>query len=101
MPALRRAASTLAAAVAAAVAAVLVALAVPSDPARAASLSPVTGFGSNPGNLAMYAYRPDSLPTGAPLVVALHGCTQTASDYFDNAGWRRYADLWGFALVLA
>jgi len=76
-------------------------LAVPSDPARAASLDPVTGFGSNPGNLAMYAYRPDGLAPNAPLVVALHGCTQTATDYFDNAGWRRYADLWGFALVLA
>jgi feruloyl esterase len=83
------------------VAALAATLAVCAAPARAASLGPVTGFGSNPGNLAMYAYRPDALPAGAPLVVALHGCTQTATDYFDNAGWRKYADLWGFALVLA
>src|SRR5688500_3950819 len=69
-------------------------------PAFAASLTQVTGFGSNPGNLNMYSYRPDGLPAGAPLVVAMHGCTQTANDYFTNSGWRKYADLWRFALVL-
>ncbi|WP_149259262.1 PHB depolymerase family esterase [Actinomadura sp. K4S16] len=70
------------------------------SPARAASLTQVTGFGSNPGNLSMYAYRPDGLPSGAPLVVAMHGCTQNARDYFDHSGWSKYADLWKFALVL-
>ncbi|MEU6742524.1 extracellular catalytic domain type 1 short-chain-length polyhydroxyalkanoate depolymerase [Streptosporangium sandarakinum] len=69
-------------------------------PARAASLTQVGSFGSNPGNLAMYAYRPDGLPSGRPLVVALHGCTQDANGYFTNSGWRKYADQWGFALVL-
>ncbi|MFD0851487.1 alpha/beta hydrolase family esterase, partial [Actinomadura adrarensis] len=60
----------------------------------------VPSFGSNPGNLAMYAYRPDGLPSGRPLVVLLHGCTQNASGYFANSGWRKYADQWGFTLVL-
>ena len=45
----------------------------------------------------MYAYVPTNLPAGAPLVVALHGCTQSASDFYSNAGWPKYADLWGFA----
>src|SRR4051812_33417556 len=71
-----------------------------SSPAYAASLTSVASFGSNPGNLTMYSYRPDGLPAGAPLVVAMHGCTQNATDYFTNAGWRKYADLWHFALVL-
>ncbi|HET8659970.1 MAG TPA: PHB depolymerase family esterase [Micromonosporaceae bacterium] len=71
-----------------------------STAAYAASLTPVTGFGSNPGNLEMYAYRPDGMASGAPLVVALHGCTQNATDYFTNSGWRKYSDLWRFALVL-
>jgi poly(hydroxyalkanoate) depolymerase family esterase len=31
--------------------------------------------------------------------VALHGCTQNANDYYTNAGWKKYADLWHFALV--
>ena len=70
-----------------------------ATPAYAATLTAVTGFGSNPGNLTMYVYRPDGLPANAPLVVAMHGCTQNANDYFTNAGWRKYADLWHFALV--
>ncbi|MGN9775513.1 extracellular catalytic domain type 1 short-chain-length polyhydroxyalkanoate depolymerase [Micromonospora sp. H33] len=69
-------------------------------PAQAASLQQVTGFGSNPGNLAMYAYRPDNLPSGAPAVVLLHGCTQNASGYFANSGWRKYADQWKFSLIV-
>ncbi|HEX5541177.1 MAG TPA: PHB depolymerase family esterase [Micromonospora sp.] len=73
---------------------------VPARPAGAATLTPVASFGANPGNLAMYAYRPDNLPTGGPLVVALHGCSQSANDYFAHSGWRKYADRWGFALVL-
>ncbi len=72
-----------------------------SPPARAAGLTQVTGFGSNPGALAMYSYRPDGLPSGAPLVVELHGCTQDAPTYFANSGWRELADRDGFALVLA
>jgi poly(hydroxyalkanoate) depolymerase family esterase len=67
--------------------------------AQAASLTQVTGFGSNPGNLSMYVYRPDGLAAGAPLVVAMHGCTQDATAYYTNSGWKKYADLWGFALV--
>ncbi|WP_371483899.1 PHB depolymerase family esterase [Kitasatospora sp. NBC_00315] len=67
--------------------------------AAEATLQQVTGFGSNPGNLAMYAYTPTGLPAGAPLVVAMHGCTQSASDYFTHSGWQKYADLWGFAVV--
>lgn len=70
-------------------------------PAQAATLTQVTGFGSNPGNLAMYAYRPDNLPANSPAVVLLHGCTQNASGYFANSGWQKYADLWKFALVVA
>jgi poly(hydroxyalkanoate) depolymerase family esterase len=69
------------------------------QPAAAAGLTQVTGFGSNPGNLGMYAYLPDGLASGAPLVVALHGCTQSATDYYTNAGWPKYADLWRFAVV--
>jgi poly(hydroxyalkanoate) depolymerase family esterase len=71
------------------------------EPAAAAggTYQQVTGFGSNPGNLTMYQYTPANLPSGAPLVVALHGCTQTANDYYSDSGWQKYADLWGFAVV--
>ena len=70
-------------------------------PAQAATLTQVTGFGSNPGNLAMYAYRPDNLPANSPAVVLLHGCTQNASGYFANSGWQKYADQWKFTLIVA
>ena len=78
-------------------AAALVAVA---TPAQAASLTQVASFGSNPGNLAMYAYRPDNLPSGAPAVVLLHGCAQDAAGYFANSGWRKYADQWRFAVIV-
>jgi poly(hydroxyalkanoate) depolymerase family esterase len=70
-----------------------------AGPATAAGLTQVTGFGSNPGNLSMYAYVPDGLPSGAPLVVALHGCTQSADDYSSHSGWPQLADRWKFAVV--
>ncbi|MFB4424911.1 PHB depolymerase family esterase [Streptomyces sp. QL37] len=74
------------------------AVAAPAAPA-AAGLQQVTGFGSNPGNLQMFAYTPDDVAAGAPLVVALHGCTQSANAYYTNSGWPEYADLWGFDVV--
>jgi poly(hydroxyalkanoate) depolymerase family esterase len=74
---------------------------VSSAPAQAAggTFQQVTGFGSNPGNLSMYQYTPAGLPSGAPLVVALHGCTQTANDYYTDSGWPKYADLYGFSVI--
>ncbi|SDI15650.1 extracellular catalytic domain type 1 short-chain-length polyhydroxyalkanoate depolymerase [Nonomuraea jiangxiensis] len=66
---------------------------------QAATLVRVTGFGSNPGALNMWAYVPDNLPPGSPAVVALHGCTQSASAYHTNSGWRKFADQHGFALI--
>lgn len=60
----------------------------------------VTGFGSNPGNLRLFKYVPQGLPAGAPLVVALHGCSQSAASYDAESGWQRLADRWHFALLL-
>lgn len=71
-----------------------------SSGAIAAVLAEVTGFGTNPGNLRMFVYIPDNLQTASPLVVALHGCSQTASAYDDETGWIKFADEWGFALLL-
>src|SRR5690348_14973365 len=69
-------------------------------PARPPSrLRELTGFGANPGNLRMFAYTPRHLPPGAPLVVALHGCTQTADEYDYGTGWSSLADKLGFAVI--
>ena len=55
------------------------------------ALTQVTSFGSNPGALKMWKYVPAGVPANAPLVVAMHGCTQTA-DAYTGAGWNALAD---------
>ncbi|KUN05921.1 feruloyl esterase [Streptomyces yokosukanensis] len=78
------------------------ALAGPLPSARASvALTEVSDFGSNPGALTMYVYRPASLPAHPPVVVALHGCTQSAQVYADNSGLPQLADRDGFLLVFA
>lgn len=79
-----------------------IALLPPAPQAQAAvALERVTNFGANPGGLNMYVYRPASLPANAPVVVALHGCTQSAQIYADNSGLATFADRHGFLLVFA
>ena len=56
-------------------------------------------FAPNPGNLRMFVHVPRGLKAGAPLVVALHGCGQTAAGYGVEAGWCALADELGFALL--
>ena len=46
-------------------------------------------------------YLPENLPEGAPLVVVLHGCTQSAAGYDRGSGWSQLADQAGFALLFA
>lgn len=55
--------------------------------------------GANPGALKAKTYVPGGLPDGAPLVVVLHGCTQTAAGYDLGSGWSTLADQAGFALL--
>src|SRR6478672_9800572 len=62
-------------------------------------LREVHAFGSNPGNLRMFSYRPSHLAENPALVVVLHGCTQSASGYDLGAGWSTLADRYGFALL--
>ncbi len=64
----------------------------------ALALTAVTSFGTNPGNLLMYKHVPASMPAGAPIVVALHGCSQTAAAY-ENAGWSALANTHKFYVL--
>ena len=68
-------------------------------PAVAGSLLAEATFAPNPGNLRMFQYLPEGLATGAPLVVILHGCGQTAGGYDQGTGWSRLADQLGFAVL--
>ena len=67
--------------------------------AGATTLERVNSFGTNPGNLIMHRYAPSGLQD-APLVVVLHGCSQSAAAYLSGSGWGTLADAHGFALVL-
>jgi poly(hydroxyalkanoate) depolymerase family esterase len=66
----------------------------------AATLHEIDSFGPNPGQLGMMVHLPQGLPSQAALVVALHGCTQTAAAYAHGTGWSDLADRGGFALLL-
>jgi feruloyl esterase len=77
------------------------------DPLRAASvqassngLLEIDDFGSNPGRLAMFLHLPAEVRAGAPLIVLLHGCGQSAARFAAEAGWLALADRFGIPLVL-
>lgn len=63
------------------------------------TLSDLVNFGANPGALRARTYIPENLPAHAPLVVVLHGCTQTAASYNHGSGWSSLADSEGIALL--
>jgi poly(hydroxyalkanoate) depolymerase family esterase len=56
--------------------------------------------GANPGDLLGWCHVPADLPAKAPLVVVLHGCTQSADAYDQGSGWSTLADEQGFALLV-
>ncbi len=62
-------------------------------------LSHLAGFGSDPGALRARLYLPKRLPAAAPLVIVLHGCTQSAAVYDEGSGWSHLADQEKFAVL--
>jgi poly(hydroxyalkanoate) depolymerase family esterase len=62
-------------------------------------LLPLVDFGTNPGALKAYVHVPARLAVNAPLVVVLHGCTQSAAGYDRASGWSQLADEQGFVLL--
>ncbi|ABD85946.1 extracellular catalytic domain type 1 short-chain-length polyhydroxyalkanoate depolymerase [Rhodopseudomonas palustris] len=63
-------------------------------------LTEAADFGPNPGRLRMLSYVPSDAVKKPPLVVVLHGCTQTAGGYDVGAGWSTLAKRYGFALLM-
>lgn len=56
-------------------------------------------FGLNPGNLGMFSCVPYGLAKSSALVVALHGCQQTARDFDLATGWSELGRQHGFAVL--
>ena len=69
-------------------------------PVQAVALERVVEFGENPGQLDMYLHRPDNFEAALPLVVALHGCRQTAEDFDNETGLLALAEETPFVLLL-
>ncbi len=65
-----------------------------------ARLVELLDFGSNPGALRAWRHVPAGTRTAVPLVVALHGCTQTAAGFDHGTGWSELAQRHGFAVLL-
>lgn len=64
------------------------------------ALRETSDFGSNPGNLRMFVFAAPALVScRRPLVVVLHGCTQTATGYDAASGWSRLAQRHGFIVL--
>lgn len=61
-------------------------------------IAEVAGFGSNPGALKMFEYAPAGLAANKPVVVVLHGCTETAQSAAAT-GWNELADQLDFLVV--
>jgi len=62
-------------------------------------LDAVSNFGSNPGDLEMFVFKPSSPTADMPLVVAMHGCSQGAADMADLTEWNRLGEEHGFYVI--
>jgi acetylxylan esterase len=82
-----------------AVALVAATLAVLSTPAAAASLTEVTGFGTNPTGLRMHLYVPDNVAPRPAILVAVHFCTGSGPVFFSGTEFAALADRFGFIVI--
>ncbi|RUR28908.1 PHB depolymerase family esterase [Vreelandella andesensis] len=62
-------------------------------------LTDLEEFGADPGSLHAGIYIPQNFPKNGPLVVVLHGSTQSAESYDLGSGWSALADECGIALL--
>ncbi len=61
--------------------------------------SPSLADGAEGCPLGFDLHVPAQLPASPALVVALHGCTQSAAEYAEQSGWNRLADRHGFVVL--
>jgi acetylxylan esterase len=78
------------------IAALLIAL---SQPASAAGLVQVTNFGTNPSNLQMYLYVPNTVTPRPAVLVAVHYCTGSGPAFYSGTEFAGLADRYGFIVV--
>ncbi|UWE10545.1 extracellular catalytic domain type 1 short-chain-length polyhydroxyalkanoate depolymerase [Actinacidiphila bryophytorum] len=75
-------------------------LGLPAAPqAAAASLTQVTNFGTNPTNLQMYVYVPNSVKANPSILLALHGCQGSGPYLYSSTDFGKLADQYGFIVI--
>ncbi|MPY64662.1 PHB depolymerase family esterase [Streptomyces spongiae] len=67
--------------------------------APTASLTEVTNFGTNPSNLQMYLYVPDTVTENPAVLVAVHWCTGSGPVFYQNTEFASLADRYGFIVI--
>lgn len=65
----------------------------------AGQLLAITGFGDNPTALAMHLYVPPRLPQRPAVLLALHWCTGSGTDFHRYSGFSEQADRHGFLVI--
>ncbi|MFG2049251.1 PHB depolymerase family esterase [Micromonospora sp. NPDC048935] len=70
-----------------------------ATPASAATLTQVTGFGTNPTNLQMHLYVPDRVATRPAILLALHYCTGSGPAFHSGTQYASLADRYGFIVI--
>lgn len=67
---------------------------------EANDLFEIVSFGNNPGNLRMFVHANETKDTNKiPLVLVLHGCSESAKGVSELTGWNKLADLHNFIVV--
>ncbi|MFD1048380.1 alpha/beta hydrolase family esterase, partial [Kibdelosporangium lantanae] len=70
-----------------------------APPASAASLTQVTDFGTNPSNLQMYEYVPNTVAARPAVLVAVHYCGGSGPAFYSGTEYARMADRYGFVVI--
>ncbi|GGO26635.1 extracellular catalytic domain type 1 short-chain-length polyhydroxyalkanoate depolymerase [Micromonospora parathelypteridis] len=70
-----------------------------ATPASAATLTQVTGFGTNPTNLQMHLYVPDRVAARPAVLLAMHYCTGTGPAFHSGTQYASLADRYGFIVI--
>lgn len=68
------------------------------EPSSGRELLQVEGFAPNPGAVKLFFFAPSAPKPSTGLVVALHGCLQTAAEY-QRVGWNALAEAKGFYVL--
>ncbi|MFE6619860.1 PHB depolymerase family esterase [Streptomyces sp. NPDC057740] len=70
-----------------------------ADVVPTATLTEVTDFGTNPSNLRMYVYVPDTVTAAPAVLVAVHWCTGSGPDMYHGTEYDTLADQYGFIVL--